>query len=103
MRSSFTSPAIFSIWTEAEVSGAGTADGASARAGVRPGAIEGAESEGDKVPQIEGAIRTVPAAPETDDWAAAPAREAEKVWAKAELGIEAERRTARAADGFMAC
>jgi hypothetical protein len=72
-------------------------------AGVRPRATDGAERErGVKAPKPEGTIRTVPAAPDTEDSAETPAREAEKLWAKAPLGIEAERRTARTPDGFMA-
>jgi hypothetical protein len=70
---------------------------------VRPGASDGAVRErGAKAPKAEGTIWTVAAAPETEDWAAAPAWEAEKVWAKAEVGIEAERMTASNPEGFIA-
>ncbi|MCM2305686.1 MAG: hypothetical protein NDJ72_13380 [Elusimicrobia bacterium] len=50
----------------------------------------------------EGTIATVPAAAEAEDWAAAPAREAETAWAKEEVGIEAERMTAINPEGFIA-
>jgi hypothetical protein len=72
-------------------------------AGVRAGAIEGAESgRGVKAPKAEGTTETAPTAPETEDWAAAPAREAETAWAKEEEGIEAERMTAINPECFIA-
>jgi hypothetical protein len=86
------------LWIAAAIA-AGAAPGES----VRPGARDGAGKErGAKAPKEEGTILTVPAAPETEAWAAVPAREAEKVWAKAEVGIEAERMTASNPEGFIA-
>jgi hypothetical protein len=57
---------------------------------------------GVKAPKALGTIWTAAAEPETADSAEAPARAAEKFWAKAEVGIEAERRTASTPECFIA-